>query len=63
MAIEVWCVKHNDGWCAAKPNRKWDESSFNVGTKCGWVITLPLGCELGEPTCLECCAILEPAHS
>jgi hypothetical protein len=59
--ISVWCVKHRDGWCAADPNRQWDEKAFNVRTKCGYSIALPLGSKKGEPSCLECCEVLEPA--
>ena len=57
--ISVWCVKHRDGWCAAKHNHQWDERLFNVPTKCGYFITLPLGSKKGEPTCPECLDILE----
>lgn len=63
VPISVWCVKHRDGWCAAKPNRPWDERAFNIGTRCGYVIVLPLGSKKGEPTCLECCEVLEHAHA
>lgn len=27
--VSVWCVKHRDGWCAAKPNRPWDERALS----------------------------------
>lgn len=63
MTHKVWCVKHNSGWCAAKPNRKWDERQFNVATKCGYFIALPWGCKFGEPTCLECLEILDAAEA
>lgn len=55
----VWCVKHNSGWCAADPNRAWDDARFNVRTKCGHFIVLPLGGQKGRPTCLECLKALE----
>jgi hypothetical protein len=59
MAHSVWCVQHGSGWCAAKPNEQWDERSFSVPTQCGYFIRLPLGCKKGEPTCLECLAVLD----
>jgi hypothetical protein len=49
-----WLIKHNRGWCAAKTNRKWDESAFNVETLCDHFVVLPLGCKRGEPTCEDC---------
>jgi len=61
--VDRWLVKHRDGWCAAKPNRKWDEREFNAPTVCGHFVILPLGCKRGEPTCLECCEALEPVNS
>ena len=59
MAKNVWCVKHNSGWCAAHPNRKWNEANFNVKTKCGHVVVLPIGRRKGRPTCLDCLQALK----
>lgn len=56
--MRVWCVKHRDGWCAAKPNRTFGEDAENVATKCNHYVTFPLGCEKREPTCDECRTLL-----
>lgn len=57
MAEPMWCVKHRDGWCAAKPNKRFAEAATSIATKCGYWIALPWGCELRFPTCEECQAV------
>jgi hypothetical protein len=50
----VWCVRHKDGWCATKRNRKPGEGRDSVETRCNHFVTLPWGYEQREPTCEEC---------
>lgn len=63
----VWCVAWtlDDGekasarrpkaeWCAHAKDEPHDEAAFNVPTKCGHWVTLPVGCEKREPTCKWC---------
>ncbi len=57
-AKKVWCVKAQDGWHAAKPNRAWPGEQTNVATKCGSVIVLPIGCERRFTTCKDCAAAI-----
>ena len=52
--LEVWCVRHEDGWCATD-NRKWfKDGQDSVKTACGKVVALPWGCLRTVPTCPEC---------
>lgn len=52
--MSVWCVRHKDGWCATKPNRKYRESAWCVPTRCGYYVHLPYGIAKREPTCPDC---------
>lgn len=51
-----WCVQHKDGWCLTLMGIKFPESTWNVETKCGHFVVLPIGCEKRKPTCAECLA-------
>jgi hypothetical protein len=51
---DVWCARHRDGWCAVKPNKKFDEGATSVPTKCGHFVILPGGMDKRQPTCDEC---------
>lgn len=54
----VWCVRHRDGWCAAKANKKPREGVNSVATLCGFHVVLPWGFSEREPTCDLCKAKL-----
>ena len=56
--IEVWCVRHRDGWCACEPNRKPKETENNIPTKCDHFVFGPMGIEKREPTCPDCLKVL-----
>jgi hypothetical protein len=51
---KVWCVGHKEGWCATKDSNRFPDSQDHIKTACGYVVTLPLGCEYRVPTCPEC---------
>jgi hypothetical protein len=53
-AKQVWCVRHNDGWCACKENKNPGDRAWSVETKCNMFVTLPLGVSKRLPTCPEC---------
>ena len=59
MITKHWCVRHNDGWCAAMNNVRPKDAAFNVETACGWYVVLPLGIKLRKPTCPECLTAIE----
>lgn len=50
----VWCVKHNDGWCAIIGNFLPEEWATNIATVCNNYVIIPLGFERREPDCKEC---------
>lgn len=52
--MKVWCVKHNDGWCAIKENYLPKEGETNIPTACGQYIVLPYAFEQREPDCRGC---------
>lgn len=49
-----WCVKHREGWCAVKGNRRFAEDADSVPTLCGHFVIFPGGIKRGEPDCPEC---------
>jgi hypothetical protein len=57
VSTPVWCVRHQDGWCACESEPK--EGENNVPTLCDHFIWLPGGFEKREPTCPECLKVLQ----
>ena len=56
--IDVWCVKHRDGWCATRDGEP-ERGAFKVPTKCGNYVMLPWDFNMRLPTCAECYRQLE----
>jgi len=54
----VWCVRHRDGWCACRQNRRYREETVNVPTLCDHFVVLHNGIEKRVPTCPECLKLL-----
>jgi hypothetical protein len=57
--MRVWCVQHQDGWCACSRNRLPPEGATNVETKCRHFIWLPIGVAKRAPTCPSCRAAIK----
>ena len=56
--MKVWCVRHEDGWCAIEGNQERSAEDLHIPTECGYIVTVPFGCERREPTCPECLEVL-----
>lgn len=52
--MNIWCVKHRDGWCATDTGKAFKEGVFTVKTMCQHHVCMPYGCEYREPTCKQC---------
>lgn len=52
--MTVWCVHHEDGWCAIEGNQPHDSDDMFVPTLCGYIVNVPFGCAQREPDCPEC---------
>ena len=55
----MWCVRHKTGWCATERNRKPSRDAVKDKTACGQYVMFRIGSMKGEPSCLECCAVVD----
>lgn len=54
----VWCVAHDEGWCATASGCQFGEKSLSVKTLCKCRVTFPLGSDRRLPDCEGCLILL-----
>lgn len=56
LCVEYWVDRKRTtkGWCALKPGAKPDPKASSDQTACDYFVSLRIGLEQREPTCVEC---------